>query len=59
MIHEWNGENQTRTEWYVNGMARAKISIPPILDPKVKGLSFTLVASTEREKNVKKLEIIT
>ncbi len=32
MIHEWNGKHQNRTEQYVNGMVRAKISISPMLD---------------------------
>ncbi len=31
MMHEQNGENQTRSEWYVNETARAKISISPML----------------------------
>ncbi len=29
-IHEQNGENQTRTEQYLNGTERAKISMLPM-----------------------------
>jgi hypothetical protein len=29
-VHEQNRENQTRTEWYMNRMERAKISISPM-----------------------------
>jgi hypothetical protein len=32
-MHERNGENQTRTEQYVNERARAKISISHMLAP--------------------------
>ncbi len=31
MVHERNEENQTRTEQYMNGMVRAKISISSML----------------------------
>ncbi len=30
-VLECNGENQTRTEWYVNRIERAKISISPMI----------------------------
>jgi hypothetical protein len=30
MTHEWNRENQIRTELYVNRMERAKVSISPM-----------------------------
>jgi hypothetical protein len=32
MVHNGNGENQTRTAGYVNRTERAKISISPMLD---------------------------
>ncbi len=43
-VHEWNGENQTGTEQYINTMERTKISFLPMPaqhnDTQHKGLVY-------------------
>jgi hypothetical protein len=35
MVHKWKRENTTGTEWYLNGVESAKISILPMLSCNV------------------------